>query len=189
MQSDIEMILQKSNVIVIVDEAYIDFSNKPSLLPLLDKYPNLVIMQTFSKAWGLASLRLGMAFADPYIVHILTNIKPPYNISGLTQKMALEAIQNLVKKNKMVEELLSQRDFLKISLKQLKMVDKIFPSDANFLLVRFKNSNRIFEQLIKSGIIIRDRSSAFHCDNCLRFSVGTESENKKLIEKLKSLDN
>ena len=177
-----------NEIIVIVDEAYIDFSSKPSLLPLLDTYPNLVILQTFSKAWGLASLRLGMAFADPYIIHILTNIKPPYNISGLTQQMALEALQNQASKNKMVDELLSQRNSLMNSLQQLKMVDQVFPSDTNFLLVRFKHSQPIFDQLIQAGIIVRDRSKALHCENCLRFTVGTKSENKKLIDKLISLD-
>ncbi len=187
-QLGIEAILQNTSTIVVVDEAYIDFSGKPSLLPLLDKYPNLVILQTFSKAWGLASLRLGMAFADPYIIHILTNIKPPYNISGLTQQMVLEAIQNLESKNKMVDTLLAQRTFLMESLQKLKMVDQVFPSETNFVVVRFKNSKPIFEQLIQSGIIVRDRSKALHCENCLRFTVGTESENKKLIEKLKSLD-
>ncbi|HES59059.1 MAG TPA: aminotransferase class I/II-fold pyridoxal phosphate-dependent enzyme, partial [Caldithrix sp.] len=151
-------------------------------------YPNLVILQTFSKAWGLASLRLGMAFADPYIIHILTNIKPPYNISGLTQQMAMEAIKNLELKNKMVAALLDQRKNIMDNLKQLTMVDQVFSSDTNFILVRFKNSKLVFEQLIQSGIIVRDRSKALHCENCLRFTVGTELENKRLIEKLKSLD-
>ncbi|MEJ2543819.1 MAG: histidinol-phosphate transaminase [Calditrichaceae bacterium] len=187
-QSDIEQLLQNTNAIVVVDEAYIDFSSKPSLLLLQDKYKNLVILQTFSKAWGLASLRLGMAFADPYIIHILTNIKPPYNISGLTQKMALDAINNLELKNKMVATLLEQRKYIMNNLKQLNMVDQVFPSDTNFVLTRLKNSKSVFEQLIRSGIIVRDRSKALHCENCLRFTVGTESENKKLVEKLKSMD-
>jgi histidinol-phosphate aminotransferase len=187
-QSDIEMILQNSSAIVVVDEAYIDFSGKPSLLPLLDTYTNLIILQTFSKAWGLASLRLGMAFADPYIIQILTNIKPPYNISGLTQQMVLKALQNQTQKNKMVKKLLAQRDYLVNTVQQLKMVEEVFPSDTNFVLVRFKNSQVVFDQLMQAGIIVRDRSKALHCENCLRFTVGTKSENKKLIEKLKSLD-
>jgi len=187
-QADIELILQNTNAIVVVDEAYIDFSGEPSLISLLDKYANLVILQTFSKAWGLASLRLGMAFADPYIIHILTNIKPPYNISGLTQQMALDAIKNLELKDKMVATLLDQRKYIMDNLRLLKMVDQVFPSDTNFVLVRFKNSKPVFDKLIQSGIIIRDRSKALHCENCLRFTVGTESENKRLIKKLKSLD-
>lgn len=187
-QADIEQILQNTNAIVVVDEAYIDFSSKTSLIPLLNLYPNLVILQTFSKAWGLASLRLGMAFADPYIIHILTNIKPPYNISGLTQQMALEAIQNLELKNEMVATILNQRRYIMDNLIQLYMIDRIFPSDTNFVLVRFKNSKSVFDRLIQSGIIVRDRSKALHCENCLRFTVGTESENKRLIEKLKTLD-
>lgn len=187
-QSDIEMILQNSSAIVVVDEAYIDFSGKPSLLPLLDTYTNLVILQTFSKAWGLASLRLGMAFADPFIIQILTNIKPPYNISGLTQQMVIKALQNQTRKNKMVEKLLEQRDYLVKNIQQLRMVEEVFPSDTNFILVKFKNSQSIFEQLMQSGIIIRDRSKALHCENCLRFTIGTKSENKKLINKLISLD-
>lgn len=187
-QSDIEHILQKTDVIVVVDEAYIDFSAKPSLLPLLEKYRNLVILQTFSKAWGLASLRLGMAFADPYIIKILTNIKPPYNISGLTQQMVMEAIQNQASKDRMVNELLVQRDYLMENLSAFKMVERVFPSDTNFILVRFHNALPVFNELIKSGIIVRDRSKALHCENCLRFTVGTKSENRILIEKLKSLD-
>lgn len=187
-QSDIEQILKNTSAIVVVDEAYIDFSSKPGLLPILRKYPNLIVLQTFSKAWGLASLRLGMAFADPYIIKILTNIKPPYNVSGLTQQMVMEAIRNQAAKDRMVDELLSQRNYLINKLPEFKMVKQVFPSDTNFVLARFRDSQPVFEELIKSGIIVRDRSKAMHCENCLRFTVGTASQNRRLIEKIKELD-
>jgi len=181
-------LLENTGGLVIVDEAYIDFSGKPGVLHLIDTYPNLVVLQTFSKAWGMASMRLGMAFADPFVIKILTNIKPPYNVNGLTQNHALEALKQPEKKEQMVNQLIRQRGILISELDKLNMVQHIFPSDANFLLVQFENSDRIFKSLIQQGIIVRDRSKALYCENCLRITVGTESENSRLLARLKNLE-
>jgi len=181
-------LLENSGGLIVVDEAYIDFSGKPGVLHLIDTYTNLVVLQTFSKAWGMASMRLGMAFADPVVIKTLTNIKPPYNVNGLTQNHALEALNRPEKKEQMVSELIRQRDALTTELKKLNMVQHIFSSDANFLLVRFKNSDRIFKSLTQQGIIVRDRSKALYCENCLRITVGTEPENIRLLAQLKNLE-
>jgi len=184
-ESEITEILDNFAGIVVLDEAYIDFAPSRSWLTRLSRYPNLVIMQTFSKAWGLANLRLGMAFADPAIINFLSWIKYPYNISGLTQELALKALQNESAKDKMVALILTERQRLAKELTRLPIVQKVFPSEANFLLVKFDNAQTVFEFLIEQQIIVRDRSRALHCDNCLRITVGTPEENKILIAKLK----
>jgi histidinol-phosphate aminotransferase len=187
-QSEIAEILKNFSGIVILDEAYIDFAPGRGWLPRLSRYPNLVIMQTFSKAWGLANLRLGMAFANPAIVNFLSWIKYPYNISGLTQDLALKALQNRSAKEQMVALILAERKKLEKELAGLSIVQKVYPSDTNFLLVKFNNSPSVFEFLIGQRIIVRDRSRTAHCDNCLRITVGTPEENKILIAKLKEFD-
>jgi len=187
-ESEVAAILDNFAGIVVLDEAYIDFAPGCSWLPRLSRYPNLVIMQTFSKAWGLANLRLGMAFADPAIINFLSWIKYPYNISGLTQKLALKALQNESAKDKMVALILTERKRLARELAGLPIVQKIFPSDANFILVRFNDMQPVFEFLIEQQIIVRDRSRASHCNNCLRITVGTPEENKILISKLKEFE-
>ncbi len=187
-QSEIAEILKNFAGIVVLDEAYIDFAPGRSWLPRLSSYPNLVIMQTFSKAWGLANLRLGMACANPAIVNFLSWIKYPYNISGLTQELALKALKNEPAKEQMVALILAERKKLEKELAGLPIVQKVYPSDANFLLVKFNNSPSVFEFLIGQRIIVRDRSHAAHCDNCLRITVGTSEENKILIAKLKEFD-
>ena len=187
-ESEITEILDNFAGIVVLDEAYIDFAPSRSWLTRLSRYPNLVIMQTFSKAWGLANLRLGMAFADPAIINFLSWIKYPYNISGLTQELALKALQNESAKDKMVALILTERQRLAKELTRLPIVQKVFPSEANFLLVKFDNAQTVFEFLIEQQIIVRDRSHALHCDNCLRITVGTPEENKILIAKLKEYE-
>ena len=187
-ESEVAAILDNFAGIVVLDEAYIDFAPSRSWLPRLSRYPNLVIMQTFSKAWGLANLRLGMAFADPAIINFLSWIKYPYNISGLTQELALKALQNESAKDKMVALILTERQRLAKELTRLPIVQKVFPSEANFLLVKFDNAQTVFEFLIEQQIIVRDRSRALHCDNCLRITVGTPEENKILISKLKEFE-
>ena len=187
-ESEITEILDNFAGIVVLDEAYIDFAPGRSWLTRLSRYPNLVIMQTFSKAWGLANLRLGMAFADPAIINFLSWIKYPYNISGLTQELALKALQNESAKDKMVALIRAERKRLTKELTRLPVVQKVFPSDANFILVRFNNAQAVFEYLIEQQIIVRDRSRALHCDNCLRITVGTPEENKILISKLKEFE-
>lgn len=174
-------IITHFNGLVVVDEAYIDFVPEATLLPELNQYPNLVVLQTFSKAWGLAGLRLGMAFASEGIVKVLNKIKPPYNINGLTQEVLLEALDHEARKNTYVQEISKNRDTLEMALTQFPFVEYIAPSDANFLLVRFNNSKAVFEYLLNNKVIVRDRSKVKLCDNSLRITVGTEKENHQLI--------
>jgi histidinol-phosphate aminotransferase len=180
-------LLQHFNGLVVVDEAYIDFSDEPSFTTHLDEFPNLLVMQTFSKAWGLASLRLGMAFASESIIQILNKIKPPYNISGLTQETVLEAIQDLPKVKKMIEEILQERDFLTDELEKLSFVQKIYPSHANFLLVKIPNAGKVYDLLIEEKVIVRNRSKVLLCEDCLRITVGTRAENLSLLKALQKV--
>lgn len=167
--------------LVIVDEAYIDFADAPSWTNELDKYPNLVVLQTFSKAWGLAALRLGMCFASEELIQVLNKIKPPYNISAPTQLLALEALTHEAEKNDMVTKILAERQKLVENLRSLSSVQIVYPSDANFLLVKFDQAKQVFEYLIDYQVIVRDRSKVKLCDDCLRISVGTPIENEKLL--------
>jgi histidinol-phosphate aminotransferase len=171
--------------LVIIDEAYIDFSRKASWLGALTEYNNLVILHTFSKVWGLAGIRLGAAFADEAIINILDKIKYPYNVNEITQRVALAALNNSIQRDYMVRTILEQRDLLIQQLNMLAIVQKIYPSDANFLLVRFTAAKDVFEYLLDKKIIIRDRSTAPHCSDCLRITVGTPEENEQLIMALK----
>lgn len=180
-------VLKRFYGLVVVDEAYIDFAKSKSFVHELVKYPNLVVLQTFSKAWGLAGLRLGMCFASDEIISILNKIKYPYNINTRTQELVIEAIENKYKKDIWVEEIITQRDKLVKSLRSVKAVDKIFPSDANFLLVRVKDALTTYHHLTQRKIITRDRSKVTLCYNCLRITVGTPKENELLIEALKEL--
>lgn len=170
--------------LVVVDEAYIDFSPSPSFTTHLSEYPNLLVMQTFSKAWGLASLRLGMAFASRDIIQVLNRIKPPYNISGLTQDTVLAALDGGDKMKSMVLAILDDRQKLKEALEGLSLVQHVYPSDANFLLVKIKQARQIYNYLIDNKIIVRDRSKVVLCEDCLRITVGTHDENKILLDAL-----
>ncbi|MEX2594531.1 MAG: histidinol-phosphate transaminase [Anditalea sp.] len=183
---DILQIIEGFEGLVVVDEAYMDFSEGPSFSRLLGQYPNLLVMQTFSKAWGLAALRLGMAFASTDIIQVLNRIKPPYNISGLTQNTVLAALGQTGKMQKMVKEILEEKDFLEKSLKKITLVQHIYPSDANFFLVKVIGAKKIYDYLISEKIIVRDRSKVTLCDECLRITVGIHSENKKLLGALKT---
>ncbi|MBC8154638.1 MAG: aminotransferase class I/II-fold pyridoxal phosphate-dependent enzyme, partial [Bacteroidetes bacterium] len=167
--------------LVIVDEAYIDFADAVSWTTELDRYPNLVVLQTFSKAWGLAALRLGMCFASEDLIRVMNKIKPPYNISAPTQQVALEALNHETGKNEMVANILAERTRLADDLGELPIVRHIYPSDANFLLVKFENSNAVFNYLIRRQVIVRDRSRVILCDGCLRITVGTAAENQRLL--------
>ncbi|WP_138476280.1 histidinol-phosphate transaminase [Dyadobacter bucti] len=181
----IQTILENFNGLVVVDEAYVDFTDTPTWIQHLDKYPNLVVLQTFSKAWGLAGIRVGMCFASAEIVKILNKIKPPYNISLPAQKALLEGLDSVDKKDKMVAEILKERSSLCNMLQDLSLVIKIYPSDANFLLVQFEDAKAIMDYLIHETIIVRDRSRVHLCEGCLRITVGTKEENEVLIETLK----
>lgn len=183
----VKSVLQNFNGLVVLDEAYIDFSDMESWANFLDLYPNLFVMQTLSKAWGLAGIRLGMGFSNLEIINLLNKVKPPYNISALTQEKAIEALHCEDQKNDIVGLLLQEREKLVNALNELDKVAKTYPTDANFVLVKIKNATAIYEQLIAQGIVVRNRSNVQLCDDCLRITVGIPDENKKLIEALKTL--
>ncbi|HRH61284.1 MAG TPA: aminotransferase class I/II-fold pyridoxal phosphate-dependent enzyme, partial [Chitinophagaceae bacterium] len=183
-RQDIEMLLNNFSGIVVIDEAYINFSRQKSFILELAEYPNLVVMQTFSKAWGLAGLRLGMAFASREIIEILDKIKPPYNINQATQEIALTALNNVAEVNDMIIEIVNMREALVNVLEQMPGVEKVYPSDANFLLVKIKDARKVYEFLLAKSIVVRDRSNVKLCDNCLRITVGTEQENTALVDAL-----
>ncbi|MCP9769984.1 histidinol-phosphate transaminase [Lacihabitans sp. LS3-19] len=170
--------------IVVVDEAYIDFADTDSFLKELPNFENLVVLQTFSKAWGMAGLRLGVAYCHPTLIGILNKIKYPYNINILTQKELLKALDKEKEKNDLVAEINVLKDKLRDDLLKLEFTEKIFPSDSNMLLVRFKNAKAIFKYLLDQKIIVRDRTNVALCDDCLRISIGTKEENKALMESL-----
>lgn len=186
-REDVVFLLKNFKGLVVVDEAYIDFSDEPSFTTELDNFPNLLVMQTFSKAWGLASLRLGMAFASEEIIRILNKIKPPYNISGLTQETVLAAITDKAKVKRMIREILEERDFLQSELEKLPFVQKIHPSHANFLLVKIPNANQVYDDLIAEKVIVRNRAKVLLCEDCLRITVGTRAENEKFLEALRKV--
>lgn len=174
--------------LVVVDEAYIDFCESPSWIEQLDQYPNLVVLQTFSKAWGLAALRCGMAYASSEIISVLNKIKYPYNINIQTQELVLQALRNEEQKDAWVREILSERQALVEKLQQLTIVKKVFPSDANFVLVRVSSAQTVYQYLMQNGIIVRDRSRVTLCEDCLRITIGTRIENETLIEFLREVD-
>jgi histidinol-phosphate aminotransferase len=180
-------ILESFNGLVVIDEAYIDFARTESFVQQLSNYPNLVVLQTFSKAWGLAALRCGMAYASVDVIRILNKIKYPYNINIQTQELVLKALDKEKQKDEWVEEILHQREKLSNSLEGLQIVQKVFPSDANFILARIKNARKVYELLMDRKIIVRDRSNVTLCDNCLRITVGTPQENVALINALRIL--
>ncbi len=186
-REEILFLLRNFKGLVVVDEAYIDFSDEPSFTNHLDEYPNLLVMQTFSKAWGLASLRLGMAFASEEIIRILNKIKPPYNISGLTQETVLAAIRNKDKVKTMIREILEEREFLQAELAKLPIIQKIHPSHANFLLVKIPNAGQVYDDLIEEKVIVRNRSKVLLCEDCLRITVGTRAENEAFLGALKGV--
>lgn len=184
-KSEIVKVLTNFGGIVIVDEAYIDFSDKGTFLAEIDRFPNLIVLQTFSKAWGSAAIRLGMAFASEEIISILNKIKYPYNINILTQQQALKVLDNANQVKKWVEILLNERTNLVMQLSQLPYVSQIYPSDANFVLARVGDANGIYQMLVEQGIIVRNRHSVTLCEGCLRITVGTPDENRILLDALK----
>ncbi|MCW3119747.1 MAG: Histidinol-phosphate aminotransferase [Chitinophagaceae bacterium] len=180
-REDIGLILDNFFGIVVIDEAYINFSRTKTFSSSLVDYPNLVVMQTFSKAWGLAALRLGISFASREIIHVMNKIKPPYNIGQASQDLALKAMDEVEQVNDMIRVLVEQREVLRHELLQLPVVEKIFPSDANFLLVKVKDGKGMYDFLLVRGIVVRDRSRVELCEGCLRITVGTEAENVQLF--------
>ncbi len=183
----IKTLLEKFNGLVVIDEAYIDFSNQDSWISELSNHPNLVVTQTLSKAYGLAGIRLGLCYASAEIISILNKIKPPYNVNELTQKRALERISDLDAVTSEVNSVLNERGILIEALKSISFVETIFPTEANFVLARVDNATKRYNQLIEKGIVIRNRTTQPLCENTLRFTVGTANENEKLIKALLSI--
>lgn len=184
---DIETILNNFDGLTVIDEAYINFSRQKSFIYELSEYPNLVIMQTLSKAWGLAGLRLGMAFASGLIIDVLNRIKPPYNIGQATQEIVLKALNGTDIVNEMIRQLVQMRIELADKISRLSSVINVYPSEANFLLVKIKNARKIYHDLLGLGIVVRDRSSAPGCTDCLRITVGTKEQNDKLLDTLANI--
>ena len=180
-RADIETVLANFSGIVVIDEAYINYSRQKTFIQELTEYANLVVLQTLSKAWGLAGLRLGMAFASEEIIEVLNKVKPPYNINEATQQLVLKALTNVEQVNEWIKETLIQRDKLVFGLKDLEFVLDIYPSDANFILVKTTDPRSIYNFLVEKGIIVRDRSKVELCEGCLRITVGTPAENSLLI--------
>lgn len=185
-REDVETLLANFNGLVVVDEAYINFSRQKTFIQELTEYANLVVLQTLSKAWGLAGLRVGMAFASEEIIEAMNKVKPPYNINDASQQLALKALANVDKVNNWIKETLVQRDKLVLELKDHDFVLDIYPSDANFILVKTSDPKGIYNYLVKQGIIVRDRSKIDLCAGCLRITVGTPEENAILLQSLKT---
>ena len=179
-------LLERFSGIVVVDEAYIDFSDARSFLPDLADYPNIVVLQTFSKAWGCAAIRLGMAFASEEIIAIFNKIKYPYNVNLLTQKQALEMVLRHYEVERWVKILKEERGWLEEAVKELPCTVQVFPSDANFFLVRVTDAVAIYRYLVEQGIIVRNRHTVARCGNCLRITVGTRLENEQLLKALRN---
>src|SRR6185437_7757578 len=185
-REDIETLLANFSGLVIVDEAYINFSRQKTFIQELTEYANLVVLQTLSKAWGLAGLRVGMAFASEEIIEVMNKVKPPYNVNEASQQLALQALENVGQVNNWIKEILVQRDNLVLQLKDFDFVVDIYPSDANFILVKTTDPRGIYNFLVEKGIIIRDRSKVELCEGCLRITVGTPAENELLIRSLQN---
>jgi len=185
-RDDIETLLANFNGLIVVDEAYINFSRQKTFIQELTEYANLVVLQTLSKAWGLAGLRVGMAFASEEIIEVMNKVKPPYNINEASQELALKALENVDLVNSWIKETLIQRDKLVLQLKDLDFVLDIYPSDANFILVKTTDPKKIYNFLVEKGIIIRDRSKVDLCEGCLRITVGTPVENDTLLRTLQN---
>jgi histidinol-phosphate aminotransferase len=183
-REDIEMVLNNFDGLVVIDEAYINFSRQRSFIPDLIDYPNLVILQTLSKAWGLAALRVGMAFASAGIIDIMNKIKPPYNINEPSQELASQALEEVEQVNEMIRIIVAERKRLETELKTIPLVETIYPSDANFLLVKVEQARKLYEYLLEKGIVVRDRSTTPGCAGCLRITVGTPKENDVLLRAL-----
>jgi histidinol-phosphate aminotransferase len=183
---DVKYIIDRFSGIVIIDEAYIDFSEKPSFLELIDLYPNLIILQTFSKAYGLAATRVGMAFTNSEIVRYFNKLKPPYNISTINQKAAMRSLVRNQKHKVQILKIIRERERLASNLSRMSLTEKIFPSDANFLLVKVKNADYVYNELIKRNIIVRNRGRSV--ENCLRLTVGKRNENNQLLRALRELN-
>ncbi|PWK19936.1 histidinol-phosphate transaminase [Xanthomarina spongicola] len=185
--SDVEKLLKNFQGIVVLDEAYIDFSEQKSWLNKLDEFPNLIITQTFSKAYGLAGIRLGIGYASTEIISVLNKIKPPYNVNSLTQQSVLDRLKNRKEVAFEIQQIKAERENLIIELQAISFISKIYHSDANFILVKVDDANFRYQQFIEKGIVIRNRTNQLGCKNCLRLTLGTKAENTRLINTLKAI--
>jgi histidinol-phosphate aminotransferase len=185
-ENDIKWVLNKFTGIVIIDEAYIDFSNSESWMKMVDSYPNLIVLQTFSKAWGLANSRVGIGYANKEIITLLNKVKPPYNVSGCNQLSAIRALEKTAFFNVNLLTIKCERIELAKQIKELKYVNKVYPSEANFLLVEVKYANLLYDELVSKRIIVRNRNKVIN--NCIRITVGTKNENKQLMSALKNIE-
>jgi histidinol-phosphate aminotransferase len=179
---DIEMVLNNFNGLVVVDEAYINFSQQKSFIQSLVDYPNLVVLQTLSKAWGLAGLRIGICFANEPVIEYLNKVKPPYNINIASQQLAIKALEEVGQVNDMIQHLVEMREALAEVLLSMPGILQVYPSDTNFLLVKVQNATQLYQYLLTQGIVVRDRSNVEFCEDCLRITIGTESENTHLVD-------
>ena len=186
-ENSIKKLLGKFDGLVIIDEAYIDFAEADSWSTKLQEYSNLIVTQTLSKAYGMAGIRLGMCFASTEVISVLNKIKPPYNVNVLTQQVALKRVIEDETVQQEIKSLIAERQKLEVALKEVSFIEKIYPSEANFILAKVDNANNRYNQLIEEGIVIRNRSTQPLCENTLRFTVGTAEENEKLIKALRTL--
>ena len=187
-EESVKYLLDKFKGLVVIDEAYIDFSDKTSWIQKINTYPNLIITQTLSKAYGLAGIRLGICYASAAIITVLNKIKPPYNVNELTQQRALDRLANPIQIKEEITSIIAQRELLLKVLDEVSFVSKIYPTEANFILIKVDNANQRYDELIAKGIVIRNRTTQPLCENTLRLTIGTAEENQKLIAALKSLN-
>lgn len=183
-REDVELLLNNFSGIVVIDEAYINYSRQKTFIQELTEYPNLIVMQTLSKAWGLAALRLGLCYASMDIIDLFNKVKPPYNINEASQELALEALQHTEQVNNWIKEVVEQKAHMIQELGMFSFVEKIYPSDANFILVKMKDANKLYEFLTARGIVVRNRSKDVLCENCLRITIGTPVENDVLLKSM-----
>jgi histidinol-phosphate aminotransferase len=187
-EESVQYLLDNFNGLVVIDEAYIDFTDKDSWIQKINTYPNLIITQTLSKAYGLAGIRLGICYASAAIIAVLNKIKPPYNVNELTQQRALDRLENPIQIKEEINSIIAQRELLLKVLDEVRFVSKIYPTEANFILIKVDNANQRYDELIAKGIVIRNRTTQPLCENTLRLTIGTAEENQKLIAALKSLN-
>ena len=184
-RTTIKKLIQEFKGIVVIDEAYIDFATDESATSFIGKYPNIVVLQTFSKAWAMAGIRLGMAFASEEIIGLFNKVKPPYNINSITQKAALVGTRDLEAFNKSISTILEERQKLAEALSEFSFVQKVYPSDANFILVKVEQPNELYDFLVRKKIVVRNRSTVVLCEGCLRFTIGKPKENDQLLKALR----
>jgi histidinol-phosphate aminotransferase len=187
-REDVEVLLNNFPGIIIIDEAYINYSTQKTFIQELTEYPNLIVMQTLSKAWGLAALRLGLCYASMDIIDVFNKVKPPYNVNKASQQLAVDALANTTQVNEWIKEVVAQKEMLIKELAAFPFIGYIYPSDANFFLMKVKDADKLYKYLSDNGVIVRNRSNEVNCENCLRVTIGTPDENQQLINLLKSYE-